>query len=54
MSIVNELTATLDKMVNDQFESPEFKHLLSVPLTLERGRFYIVQSALYTSNRRDC
>jgi len=54
MSIVNELTATLDKMVNDQFESPEFKHLLSVPLTLERGRFYVVQSALYTSNRRDC
>jgi len=54
MSIVNELTATLAKMVNDQFESPEFKHLLSVPLTLERGRFYVVQSALYTSNRRDC
>ena len=54
MSIVNELTATLDKMVNDQFESPEFKQLLSVPLTLERGRFYVVQSALYTSNRRDC
>ena len=54
MSIVNELTATLDKMVNDQFESPEFKQLLLVPLTLERGRFYVVQSALYTSNRRDC
>ena len=54
MSIVRELTATLDKMVNDQFESPEFQKLLSVPLTLERGRFYVVQSALYTSNRRDC
>ena len=54
MSIVRELTATLDKMVNDQFESPEFKSLLSVPLTMERGRFYVVQSALYTTNRRDC
>jgi hypothetical protein len=41
-------------MVNDQFESAEFNHLFSVPLTLERGRFYVVQSALYTSNRRDC
>ena len=54
MSIVRELTATLDQMVNDQFETPEFKRLLSVPLTTERGRFYMLQSALYTSNRRDC
>jgi hypothetical protein len=54
MSIVAELTATLDGMVNEQFESTEFKRLLSLPLTLERGRFYIVQSALYTANRRDC
>jgi pyrroloquinoline quinone (PQQ) biosynthesis protein C len=54
MSILTELTATLDKMVNEQFESPEFKRLLSLPLTIERGRFYIIQSALYTSNRRDC
>jgi hypothetical protein len=54
MSIVAELTATLDAMVNEQFESAEFQRLLSLPLTLERGRFYIVQSALYTANRRDC
>jgi hypothetical protein len=54
MGLLTELTATLDKMVNDQFESPEFKYLLSVPLTLERGRYYVLQSALYTSNRRDC
>lgn len=54
MTIVAELTATLDAMVNEQFESVEFQRLLSLPLTLERGRFYIVQSALYTVNRRDC
>ena len=54
MNLVKELCATLDQMVNDQFESPEFKKFLAVPLTLERGRFYVVQSALYTSNRRDC
>jgi pyrroloquinoline quinone (PQQ) biosynthesis protein C len=54
MSIVSELTATLDRMVNEQFESQEFKRFFAVPLTMERGRFYVVQSALYTSNRRDC
>lgn len=54
MSIVEELLLTLDEMVNDQFESPEFKSFFSVPLTMERGRFYVIQNALYTSNRRDC
>lgn len=54
MNIVDDLLAQLDKMVNEQFESQEFKSFLSVPLTLERGRFYVVQNALYTSNRRDC
>ena len=54
MSLVTELTATLDKMVNDQIDSPEFKRFFSVRLTTERTRFYLVQSALYTSNRRDC
>lgn len=54
MNIVKGLCATLDQMVNDQFDSVEFKKFLAVPLTLERGRFYVVQSALYTSNRRDC
>jgi hypothetical protein len=54
MSIAEQLTATLDKMVNDQFESPEFKNFFAVPLTMERAHFYVVQNALYTSNRRDC
>ncbi len=54
MDIVGDLLKTLDQMVNDQFESVEFKTFLDVPLTLERGRFYVLQNALYTSNRRDC
>lgn len=54
MSIVDGLLATLDRMVNDQFESQEFRSFLGVPLTLERGRFYVIQNALYTGNRRDC
>ena len=54
MHLVDDLLGTLDQMVNDQFDSIEFKQFLGVPLTMERGRFYVVQNALYTSNRRDC
>ncbi len=54
MQLVDNLLNTLDRMVNDQFDSIEFKQFLGVPLTMERGRFYVVQNALYTSNRRDC
>lgn len=54
MSLVKDLCAQLDQMVNDQFESVEFKAFLDVPLTMKRGQFYVVQNALYTSNRRDC
>jgi len=54
MNVVKDLCGQLDQMVNDQFDSVEFKALLDLPLTMERGRFYVVQNALYTSNRRDC
>lgn len=54
MGLVKDLCGQLDQMVNDQFSSIEFTSFLNVPLTLDRGRFYVVQNALYTSNRRDC
>jgi pyrroloquinoline quinone (PQQ) biosynthesis protein C len=54
MELVKDLCGKLDQMVNDQFDSVEFKTFLEVPLTMERARFYVVQNALYTSNRRDC
>lgn len=54
MSLVKELTDTLDRMCNEQFDSVEFNQLLNLPLTLKRAQFYIIQNALYTSNRRDC
>ncbi len=54
MEGIARLLATLNRMVNEQFETAEFKRFLSVPLTLERARFYVVQNALYTKNRRDC
>jgi len=37
MSVLQELTDQLDEMCNEQFESMEFQHLLSVPLTLKRA-----------------
>jgi hypothetical protein len=33
MDILGDLLKTLDQMVNDQFESIEFKNFLGVPLT---------------------
>jgi hypothetical protein len=54
MDLVKDLCGKLDQMVNDQFDSVEFKTFLDVPLTMDRARFYVVQNALYTSNRRDC
>ena len=54
MGDVYDLQATLDRMVNEQFETPEFERFLSVPLTMERARFFVLQNALYTKNRRDC
>ena len=37
-----------------QFESPEFRELLGMPLTMARARFFSVQMARYVANRRDC
>lgn len=54
MSSSQELREELDRMVNEQFETPEFKRLLALPLTKNRARFYILQTAHYTKNRRDC
>lgn len=54
MGNVRELLETLNRMVNEQFGTPEFRHVLRLPLTENRGRFYMIQNAFYTKNRRDC
>src|SRR5712692_2747472 len=54
MEEVREVLKTLNRMVNEQFETPEFRRVLKLPLTKNRGRFFMVQNALYTKNRRDC
>ena len=51
---IGELRETLNRMVNDQFDTPEFTHFFSVRWTLPRAKFYVIHNALYVSNRRDC
>jgi len=54
MPDIKTLKSILNQMCNDQYESNEFQDLLNLPLTMERARFYVVQNAVYTTNRRDC
>jgi hypothetical protein len=49
-----KLIEELNRMVNRQFETPEFVRFLTVPLTRERARFFTVEGAHYIKNRRDC
>jgi len=54
MSNVEELRAELNRMVNRQFETPEFDHFLNIKWSLPRARFYLIHNSLYVKNRRDC
>jgi Iron-containing redox enzyme len=49
-----EALAEISAMANAQFESPEFRHLLSLRMTMERARFFTIEMARYVQNRRDC
>jgi pyrroloquinoline quinone (PQQ) biosynthesis protein C len=54
MADLNTLRNELNRMVNAQFETPEFERLLTVRFNLPRARFYIIHNGLYNKNRRDC
>jgi hypothetical protein len=54
MSRSEQLRAELDRMVNAQFETPEFMRFLAIRYNLNRARFLALHMAFYTSNRRDC
>jgi hypothetical protein len=49
-----KLEHELNRMINAQFESPEFRLLADTPLTMVRARYYAVQLVFYAFNRRDC
>ena len=48
------LVEEMNRLINEQIESPEFKLLWSVPLTIDRAKFYALQLIFYGANRRDC
>ncbi len=52
--LVARLEGELNQLANAQFETPEFELFLTVPLTMERARFFSLQHVLYNLNRRDC
>jgi len=54
MSLPEALRKELDRMVNAQFETPEFRRFLSIRYTMNRARFLATEMAFYTKNRRDC
>lgn len=48
------LEIELNRMVNEQFTSPEFRFIAETPLTMARAKFYTLQMVFYAANRRDC
>ncbi len=54
MSLWPKVRRQLNEMVNDQFDTPEFRLLFSVPLTPARLEVHNVHMMHYSSNRRDC
>jgi pyrroloquinoline quinone (PQQ) biosynthesis protein C len=51
---LSDLSDKLAAMANAQFESPQFKRLLSIKFTKERAKSYLIQRTHWTLNRRDC
>jgi len=54
MSLWPKVRTQLNEMVNEQFETPEFRLLFSVPLTPARLEVHNVHMTHYSNNRRDC
>lgn len=61
MSTAPELTDELKafddevrRLANAQFDSPQYRRVLEMPLTRERARKYTLQKAHWNINRRDC
>ena len=51
---LSDLYRELVELANAQFESPQYRRLLSMKLTRERARHYVIQRTHWTVNRRDC
>ena len=42
------------KLANDQYASPQYQRILSLPLNEKRAQVYTLQKAFWNLNRRDC
>src|SRR4029077_20829973 len=54
MSFVETLKNEMNELSNRIYETPEFKSLDEVKLTIERARFYAAHAVYFNMNRRDC
>ncbi len=54
MSHWPKIRPTIDELVNQQFDTPEFKKLFAVRLTPRRIEVYQNHMTFYANNRRDC
>ena len=54
LTSVDALETEINAMANRQFETPEFRELFELPLTLARARLNAINMAHYVKNRRDC
>jgi len=54
MSFFEKLLSEMNKLSNRIYETPEFKSLDEVKLTIERARFYAAHAVYFNMNRRDC
>jgi pyrroloquinoline quinone (PQQ) biosynthesis protein C len=54
VSSLDALENRLAEMANAQFDSPQYRGILSLPLTRDRAQIYILQRAYFHLNRRDC
>jgi len=54
IATLDGLYTELCEMANAQFDSPEYRRILDLPLTRERAQIYILQRSFFHLNRRDC
>jgi Iron-containing redox enzyme len=54
MSFFEKLISEMNDLSNRIYETPEFKSLDEVKLTIERARFYAAHAVYFNMNRRDC
>lgn len=52
--LLEELRRDVVRMANAQFDSSQYRRLLSLPVNKARAQAYVIQRTHWTLNRRDC